>query len=111
MQERSLLFDLKPTNAEKVTFGDGAARKILGKGKLNFQGNDVMLVKGLTSNLISISQLCDQGLNMSFTKDQCVVTDDVNALVMIDTRSLDNYYLWNPEKCFSVLASLKTRRR
>jgi len=32
---------------------------------------NVLLVKGLTANLISISQLCDQGLEVNFTKLEC----------------------------------------
>ena len=66
------LSNLKPVSARKVTFGDGAIGKIIGKEWLNFQGlptlDDVMLVEGLTTNLISISQLCDEGLNVNFTK-------------------------------------------
>ncbi|XP_038896219.1 uncharacterized protein LOC120084497 [Benincasa hispida] len=59
--------------------------------------NDVMLIKGLTINLISISKLCEQGLNVSFTKDKCVVTNDVKALVMIGFLSLrqDEASLWH----------------
>jgi hypothetical protein len=55
-----------------VTFGDEAKGEILGIGKLvnNELPNleNVLLVKGLTANLISISQLCDQGLKVNFTK-------------------------------------------
>jgi len=53
-----------------VTFGDGAEGKILGIGNLihdeSLRLNNVLLVKELTTNLISISQLCDQGLNVNF---------------------------------------------
>lgn len=70
--ERNYLFYLKPINSRKVTFGDGVASKIIGKGKLNYPGlpslNDVMLTEGLTASLICFNQLCDQGINMSFTK-------------------------------------------
>lgn len=97
--EQNYLSDLKPINAEKVTFGDSTVGRIFRKGKLNFQGllalDDVMLVEGLTANLISINQLCDQGINVSFTKKQRIVTNDVKALVMTGTRSSNNYYLWN----------------
>jgi hypothetical protein len=43
----------------------------MGIGKLQYSGlpklDDVLLVKGLKANLISISQLCDQGLKVDFT--------------------------------------------
>ncbi|GAU45850.1 hypothetical protein TSUD_371460 [Trifolium subterraneum] len=38
--------------------------------------DNVLLVKGLIANLISISQICDQGLKVNFTKTECLVTDD-----------------------------------
>jgi transposase InsO family protein len=84
-----------------VTFGDGAKGKIRGVGKLDCSGvpklNNVLLVRGLTANLISISQLCDQGFHVQFTKELCIVTNGDNQEVMRGTRSKDNCYLWEPE--------------
>lgn len=37
--------------------------------------NGVLLVEGLIANLISTSQLCDQGFKVSFNKGECVVTN------------------------------------
>ena len=58
--------DVRPYTSSYVTFGDGAKGKIVGIGNLIKHGlprlNNVLLVKGLAANLISISQLCDQGL-------------------------------------------------
>jgi hypothetical protein len=55
-----------PCEKGYVTFGDDGKGKIRGKGKLirnNLPNLDnVLFVEGLYSNLISISQLCDQGL-------------------------------------------------
>jgi hypothetical protein len=66
------LKDLKPYKAKSVVFGDGGKGEIMGIGKLiNNQlpkQENVLLVGGLTKNLISISQLCDQGLEVNFTK-------------------------------------------
>jgi hypothetical protein len=62
-----------------VIFGDGAKGEILGIGKLvnNELPNleNVIIVKGLTANLISTSQLCDQGLKVNFTKAECLVSN------------------------------------
>jgi len=62
-----------------VAFGDGVEGKILGIGSLVNNGflklDNVLLVKGLASNLISISQLCDQGINVYFNKSKCLVTN------------------------------------
>jgi hypothetical protein len=54
----------------------------------------VLLVKGLTANLISISQLCDQGFKVNFTKSECLVSNEEDHPLMKGTRSKDNCYLW-----------------
>ncbi|KAI5396719.1 hypothetical protein KIW84_062808 [Lathyrus oleraceus] len=71
---KDLLTGLHPHAISYVTFGDGAKGEIKGIGKLDCPGvpelDNVLLVKGLTANLISISQLCDQGLDVNFTKTE-----------------------------------------
>jgi hypothetical protein len=60
-----------------VTFGDGAKGEIKGIVKLVNSGlpklEDVLLVKELKANLISISQLCDQGLNQKDTLEDLII--------------------------------------
>nr|ABN06156.1 gag-pol polyprotein, related [Medicago truncatula] len=60
------LENVRPYTSSYVTFVDGAKGKIVGIGNLIKHGlprlDNVFIVKGLTANLISISQLCDQGL-------------------------------------------------
>ncbi|MCI86594.1 gag-pol polyprotein, partial [Trifolium medium] len=55
------LVDIKSYSTSFVTFGDGAKGETKGVGKLANNGlpklDNVLLVKGLTANLISISQL------------------------------------------------------
>ncbi|CAL9005549.1 unnamed protein product, partial [Prunus brigantina] len=80
-----------------VTFGDGGKSRILGKGTISAPGIDklenVMYVENLTSNLISISQLCDQDMyNVSFTKDRCNVLNKDGKIVLSGLRSSDNCY-------------------
>ncbi|XP_050945193.1 uncharacterized protein LOC127150728 [Cucumis melo] len=57
--------ELSECNAGSVVFGDGGKGRIIGKGTINHPSSpyllDVCLVHGLSANLISISQLCDQG--------------------------------------------------
>jgi hypothetical protein len=92
------LVDVKSYTTSYVTFGDGAKGEIKGVGKLINSGlpklDDVLLVKGLKANLISISQLCDQGLKVNFNKDECLVKTDKGKLLMKGSRSKDNCYLW-----------------
>jgi len=72
--------DVRPYATNYVTFGDGVKGKIVGIGNLIKHGlprlDIVLLVKGLTSNLISISQLCDLELHVNFTKPGCQISDE-----------------------------------
>ena len=54
----------------------------------------------LTTNLISISQLCDQNLFVKFTKNTCKVFNNSKKCVMEGARSSDNCYkLLHPYTC------------
>ena len=79
---KNLLVDVKSHSTSYVTFGDGEKGEIKGVGKLDCLGvpklDDGLLVKGLTTNLISISQLCDQGFKFNFTKEECLVCNENN---------------------------------
>jgi hypothetical protein len=92
------LEDMRPYASSYVTFGDGAKGKILGMGNLIKHGmlrlDNVLLVKGLTTNLNSISQLCDQGLELNFSKPGCQIVDEKGEVLMKGNRSKDNCYLW-----------------
>jgi hypothetical protein len=96
-----------------VTFGDGAKGEIKGIGRLAHNGlpklDDVLLVKGLTANLISISQLCDQGLKVNFTRAECLVSNDKGEVVMRGVRSKNNCYLWVPQEQASSSSCLVTK--
>ena len=69
----------------------------------------VLFVKGLTANLISINQLCDQGFKVNFTKSECLVTNKENEVVMKGTRSKDDCYLWNSPESGSLSSCLITK--
>ena len=62
-----------------VTFGDGSKSVIRGIGTVDIPGlpvfKDVWYVDGLKANLLSISQICDNGLNVLFTKYECEILD------------------------------------
>ena len=99
---KNLLVDVKSHSTSYVTFGDGAKGEIKGVRKLDCLGfpklDNVLLVKGLTSNMISISQLCDKGFKVNFTKDECLVCNEKNEVVMKGIRSKDNCYQWVPQE-------------
>lgn len=108
---KNLLVDMKSHSTSYVTFGDGAKGEIKGVERLDCYGvpklNDMLLVKGLTANLISISQLCDQGLKVNFTKFECLVTNEKGKVTMKGSRSKDNCYLWiSQESSYSSTCTL-----
>jgi len=59
--------------------------------------NNVLLVKGLTFNLISKSQLCDQGMTVRFSKSKCIVTDEKDEVLMRGIKTKINCYTWVPQ--------------
>ena len=93
----NFLGNVRPYAKSYVTFGDGAKGKIVGIGDLVSEGsprlNNVLLVKGMAANLISISQLCDLGLSVNFSKTECQILDEKGKVSMKGTRSKDNCYL------------------
>lgn len=110
---KKFLVDIKSYSTSYVTFGDGSKGEIKGVGKLDYPGlpslDGVLFLKGMTTNLISISQLCDQGLKVNFIKFEFLVTNEKNEIIMKGARSKDDYYLWTPQEidCFSTCFMLK----
>lgn len=82
---------------ETVVFGDGARGNVIGKETPNVIGipklNNVMLVDGLKADLISINQLCDEGLHVKFCKENCLVFNSNQEKLMEENKSQDNCYM------------------
>jgi len=58
----------------------------------------VLWIKGLTSNLISISQLYEQWMNVNFNKSECLVTNEKGEVIMRGIKTKENFYLWVPQR-------------
>ncbi|KAG7533536.1 Zinc finger CCHC-type superfamily [Arabidopsis thaliana x Arabidopsis arenosa] len=91
----------------KVTFGDGGKGRIRGKGNIERDDQpsliNVYYVEGLKANLISISQLCDDGLKVIFTRTDCKAVDENGNTVLCGVRSGNNCYMWKASDiCLSV---------
>jgi len=95
---RSFFLELTKCSSEHVMFGDGAKDKIVAKGNIVKQDlsclKDVRYIKGLKANLISVSQLCDQGYTINFSKEECIITDINKNVFMNGIRQIDNCYHW-----------------
>lgn len=90
-------------------FGDCGRGKVKGVGTLNVPGMpvlyDVLYVEGLTKNLVSISQLCDGGMDVKFGKNSCSIFKGPDKFLEAK-RSTDNCYVFTPS-----ISSFKTSTR
>ena len=72
MGSEHILTDLRPFCQGSVIFGDGARGRVIRMGSLVLLAlsklKNALLVEGLTVNLVNVSQLCDEGLIVQFTK-------------------------------------------
>ena len=80
-----------------VTYGDNSKGRILGNGVIgngsSFNIKNVLLVKGLKHNLISISQLCDKGFKVMFEPNNYFIYDAYGSIVLIGKESIIYIYL------------------
>ena len=91
----SLLTEFEERAGPRIIFGDDSKGYTLGYGLISNQDviiKEVALVEGLKHNLLSISQLCDKGHRVVFTKEACQIYDSrSNKLVMEGIRSGNVY--------------------
>jgi hypothetical protein len=110
--DKRYLRELKSHLKGSVTFGDGVKGRVIGIGKLAGPNtpclDDVLLVEGLTANLISISQLCEQGLKVHFNNHECTIAND-QEVVMKGTKSSDKCYTWTPQNNGPEIACLSAK--
>jgi hypothetical protein len=61
-----------------TTFGNDNSSKILGKGTVSLGRKDastknVLVIKNMKHNLLSVSQMCDQGHILIFNSKECEI--------------------------------------
>ena len=70
--DKSLFKSLKEKEDGYVTFGEGSHSQVLGKGMIDIPGlpllTDVLYIKGLKANLLSIAQIFDEDFLVQFSK-------------------------------------------
>ena len=67
------------------------------------KANEVMYVDGLKHNLLSVSQMCDQGTKLVFSSKECVVRDlDTGKTIIKGKRTPSNMYVLKncKEQCY-----------
>ena len=94
---KSLFTSFIEFNGGNVTFRHGNVAKVKDKGTICVLDiphlEKVLYVEGLKTNLISISQLCENEFNVQFSQNFCKVFDLNDACVMIGLRTCDNCYV------------------
>ena len=95
--DKSQFITIEPKEEDGVViFGDNGQSKIVGIDKIQINSttfiDDVLFVKGLKHNLISISPLCDKGCTVSFGITLCVITNPKdNNIIFVENRHKNVY--------------------
>jgi hypothetical protein len=74
--DRDKFLTLQKERDGSVSFGNDDSSKIIGKdtvriGNKNEKAENVLLVEDMKHNLLSVSQMCDQGHNVTFDLQTC----------------------------------------
>ncbi|PKU71958.1 hypothetical protein MA16_Dca007322 [Dendrobium catenatum] len=105
--DKAKLFTLESNDGGYVTYGDNAKGKIIAIGSIyknSITLEKVVFVSGLKHNLISISQLCDKGLNVSFYASHCIIIN--NETILLIGNRYKNIYLIDLENTNDVNLNL-----
>ena len=90
---------LTETESGQVTFGGNTKGKSIRTGKVGKNPssciNDVMLVEGLTYNLLNISQLCDKRYKVTFDSQACTIFEPNSETVKFIRKRVNNMYMIN----------------
>src|ERR1044071_1122252 len=89
--KQSKMSSLHRLQGGNISFGDKSKGKICGMGTVKLKDhikvNNVHLVKNLGFDLMSVSQLCDQGRNeVTFSSKECIVKDASGEIIVKGTR-------------------------
>ena len=94
--DKTLFKTLKEKVGDYVTFGDGSHAQVLGKGTIEILGlpllKDILYIKGLKENLLSITQICDDDFLVQFSKKGCIIINEEGIQVLKGNRTTDNCY-------------------
>eukprot|EP00253_Pinus_taeda_P027208 PITA_27208 len=92
---------------KKVSFGNDTPAAIKGKGNAKLQdtvkAGNVLYVDGLKHNLLSVSQMYDNGTEVIFRSDGCSVRDlDIGRTVLKGKRTPNNLYIFEEgeQQCY-----------
>ena len=89
--DKTQFTSLKPKDRGLITLGDNGKEKISRIGSIGKNSStsieNILFVKGLKYNLLSISQLCDKGCKVIFEFSKCEVIDiNNNKIILTEHR-------------------------
>ncbi|KAI3715297.1 hypothetical protein L6452_22274 [Arctium lappa] len=97
--DRGLLSSYKEKHGGgSVTFGDNKKGQIKGYGviaKGDIDVNRVAYVDGLKHNLLSVSQLCDNELDVMFQRRYCSLLKEDTTTELLQAKRRGDLYLMN----------------
>ena len=95
--EEQLFNNVTKQDLGSVTFGDNSRARAIGIGSVSFTGTtqveQVLLVDGLKHNLLSISQLCDEGNIITFEHDKCIIKSPESKKTKFVSQCCKNMYV------------------
>jgi hypothetical protein len=106
--DRDKFLTLRKERDGSVSFGNDNSSKIIGKGTIrignkNEKEENVLLVEDMKHNLLSVSQMCEQGHKVSFDSQMCeIIREGSGKLAATATRTSNNIYVLSEignEKC------------
>src|SRR4030042_2014866 len=109
--DKSMFQTLSMKEGGSVGFGRHQKGKIISTGMIGNSSisiKDVWLVDGLTHNLLSISQFCDNGYEVMFDKSFCTVMNSNKTIVFKGSRKGNVYKIL--KKSFKLKNIVSTSR-
>ena len=98
--DKSLFKSLKEKVGNYVIFGDRSHAQVLGKGTIEIPGlpllKDVLYIKGLKENLLSITQICDEDFLVQFSKKGYIIINEEGIQALEGNMTTDNCYRVDP---------------
>ncbi|XP_043699910.1 uncharacterized protein LOC122650573 [Telopea speciosissima] len=96
--DKDKFLNLEHVGKGSVRFGNNDGARVEGKGKIrlyngHISSNNALYVSELKHNILSISQICDSGNEVLFTKDGCVIKKTKNGKIVAQgSRIAHNLY-------------------
>src|ERR1044072_2893244 len=94
--ERHMFQELELKPGGVVGFGGNQKGKIIGSGTIGYGKTssikNVLLVEGLIHNLLSISQLADNGYDVIFNQKSCTVVNQKDGSILFNGTRKNNIY-------------------